>query len=67
MGNDLWVFNGLIMDKKKHWTAECATVKAERDHLRQVLKEVYIMCGMYYCRFEEIQRKIKADTGIDDR
>lgn len=55
------------MDKKKHWTAECATVKAERDHLRQVLKEVYIMCGMYYCRFEEIQKKIKADTGIDDK
>ena len=46
---------------------DCKKMKEENENLKRTLKEIYIMCGMYYCRFDEIQQKIKKDTGIDDK
>jgi hypothetical protein len=56
-----------MTEKRGNWLKECKTLKDENIHLKKVLQEIYIMCGMYYVRFDEIQKKIKADTGIDDK
>lgn len=55
-----------MTDKRGSFLKECKQVKEERDRLRQVLKEVFIMAGMYYCNLEQIRELIKS-AGIDDK
>lgn len=55
-----------MTQKKPHWTAECARVKEERDALKRLLNEVYIMAGMYYADMQQIRFKIKQSGVIKE-
>lgn len=50
----------------EHWTAECKSIRDDRDRLKDLLKEVYLMTGMYYCDLAQVRYKIKQSGVIDD-
>ena len=56
-----------MTEKRGNWLKDAAKLKEENDKLKKVLKEIYVMCGMYYASTDEVRNKIKADTGIDDK
>lgn len=56
------------MEKKERgsFLKDCKKIKEENDHLRKVIKEIYLMAGMYYANMNDIRAKITKETGIDD-
>lgn len=56
------------MEKKERgsFLKDCKKMKEENEHLRKVIKEIYLMAGMYYASMNDIRSKITQETGIDD-
>lgn len=54
------------MEKKERgsFLKDCKKTAEENKKLRQVIKDIYLMCGMYYTRMDDIRIKIEKE-GLD--